>query len=104
MNRFILYKLLTTSEIDDGNNLLESLTYFENGMVFVDILDALLDGNLTFTVKYGYHGSSFEKRNKFKMIVLVIESNKDKLDKIMDNYKDCVNYSLKGNDLTIKLI
>jgi len=104
MNRFILYKLLTTSEIDDGNNLLESLNYFENGITFVDILETLLDSKVKFTVKYGYHGSAFEKKNKFKMIILTIESSKDKLDKILDNYKDCILYSLKGNDLTIKLI
>lgn len=104
-NKFILYSLLTTSEKNDGNNLLESLDYYKNGLKFVDILEEFDSNKIKYSIQSGFHGSSlFNKNNKFKKIIITVEKNKDKINKILDKFKDCVKYDLKGNDLIISII
>lgn len=104
MTKYEVYNMLTTSEINNGINLLESLKYNKNGIKLTAILVKFINRDIPFKISYGFHGSLFNDKNNFKKMILIIDLNdKDRINEILDTFKDYIDYSYENKNISIEL-
>lgn len=105
MTTIKIYASLSTAEVSEGQNLLESTKYYRKGLLFTKILNKLYKNDIGYSIISGYRGSIFNEDNRFDSCKIRINKaeDMDKVERILATFNDLVETNISSDILTIQL-